>query len=165
MAGLNDVVPVSMSGREEDLKIALHWLAGKANKSHSSLLGHSHCSEVRELRVAVRVMFWTHYMKLIRRVWPNKWELQKGQIPKQWHISAIVEVLQWIKVEHQRLGLFHVDEATTARTFWRWKIDCCAQVNYYRYQDFLGAQSFTQGELITASITDERLGNNAWHCK
>lgn len=57
MAGLNDVVPVSMSGREEDLKIALHWLAGKANKSHSSSLGHSHCPEVRELRVAVRVMF------------------------------------------------------------------------------------------------------------
>lgn len=36
---LNDFIPVSMSGREEELKIALHRLAGKANKSHSSLLG------------------------------------------------------------------------------------------------------------------------------
>lgn len=39
VAALNDFIPVSMSGREEDLKIALRRLAGKANKSHSSLLG------------------------------------------------------------------------------------------------------------------------------
>lgn len=59
MAALNDFIPVSMSGREEDLKIALHSLAGKANKSHSSLLGHSRCPEVRELCFEVSVMFYS----------------------------------------------------------------------------------------------------------
>lgn len=38
VAARNDSAPVSTSGREEDLKIAPGRLAGKANKSHSSLL-------------------------------------------------------------------------------------------------------------------------------
>lgn len=63
VAALNDFIPVSMSGREEDLKIALDSLDGKANKSHSSLLGQS-CTEVRALRFAVSVLFVLRCMKV-----------------------------------------------------------------------------------------------------
>lgn len=42
---------------EEDLKIALHWLASKVNKSHSSSPGYSHCPEVTEWCSVVSVIF------------------------------------------------------------------------------------------------------------
>ena len=57
MAFSKDFIPVSISGREEDLKIAFHQLVGKVNEFHSSSLGHSHCYAMREGSSVVSVMF------------------------------------------------------------------------------------------------------------
>lgn len=95
VAILNDFIPVSMSGREEDLKIALHWLAGKENKSHSSLLGHSHCPVVREWCFAFSVMFCSmlYQMNHIKSV-TNLTKASKRSDSLTHFISGILEVLQ-----------------------------------------------------------------------
>lgn len=53
MSALNDFIPVSMSGKAGGLKIALHYLAGKANNGHSSLLESFHFFQCTEAAINV----------------------------------------------------------------------------------------------------------------